>query len=256
MKKMVFFIVMALVAMPMVSFANTAAKSAGKSGGSATSASVSTGGIVVAGAAVAVGAAVALSSGGDGSSNTQQNGPEISDASADSLQTMLGTMTTAEKEATLTLLKSADIAEVAAAFDAIAAANEAGLTAAQIQSALADAQSRANPFTSGTDEYAAYEALVDAFAAVYSSSDVAAVSGLTDALATFVAAIDEDNLDAVVNFITDAAADGWDAIAEYADQFEDVDELEAALEEQTGNTTTAHHNSSTPTTTHHATTQH
>ncbi|PLX67362.1 MAG: hypothetical protein C0602_10595 [Denitrovibrio sp.] len=175
MRKIVIVLAMALMLMPVLSNAETAGSAAGKSAGNATAASVSTGTIVAASVGVAVVGALALSNGGSGSSSAVADDTgELSAESYAAVAEVLESLSDTEVAQLQTVLASAEEPEVAEMLDAVSAAVDAGLTAADIQEAASEAGIR-RP-AAGTPAGDAYDNLLASFRAVATTNPAAAAS--------------------------------------------------------------------------------
>jgi hypothetical protein len=247
MRKMVVLVAMLLLVTPTLVFANEAAMSQGKAGGTASAASLKTGGIALGAFAVATVGAVALSNGGDGSSSSGTTSV-VSEEQYTAIGNALNALDETGNTALKSVMEQATTAEAQATLVAIKEAVSAGLTQAQIEQAYVDAGGKANPFVEGSVGYTLYENLVSHYRDLIAANPTYAAE-----IKELFKQIPADALDYVAAVIPESVGEGFDNVVEVFKK--DLDEIAAEVIANTDITvvdTTTNHT----TTTDHTTTAH
>lgn len=141
-------------------------------------------------------------------------------------------MTTTQLSSLSGIISYAGDSTVRAVLVSMGSATSSGLTATDVNDAYTDALSRsfarANPYSAGTPQYDAYEALVDSFYGLISSGN----SSVASSILTFVADLSPTGFQAFGTLMGMADGDGFAAYAQVL--MGSVDEIIAEIEEQTG----------------------
>lgn len=177
---------------------------------------------------------MALSSCGGGSGSGDD---KLSNDTKSKIETSYQVLEESERTALTTLLKNTDNTDVQNVMDSVVAGSEGGLTSANMESARADADARANPFADDPTKYALYEDAVDAMAALKAAS-----SELFSALTALFESMDTEEFDAVVDVIEDAQEVGYAAFDALMDT-----ELDDIVADATGDSGDSGDSGDTPT---------
>jgi len=141
----------------------------------------------------------------------------------------LSSMTSSQVSTLANIFSYATDSNVRAALVSISEGTSAGLSSSDVSAAYADALLRINPYSDGSPEYVAYNALVDSFASLLVSN-----SGAASMISSFASTLSSTGLSAFSTLVTVADDEGF---AVYAEVFtNNIDDIIAEVEAGTGGT--------------------